>query len=482
MEKKIRHEAVNNKPPKDSPPNKDRKKMSLSRRIKLCVLKIQHLIEKDLWRSNAKGKKGFWHKVLRVLLIAIRSFNNDDLMRKSAALAYRSILAVVPLLAVLIGVAKGFGVQDMLRKSLEDIGPMHSEEWANIYSFVDNTLAYANSGLFMGVGIISLFYIVYVLLSDVELNLNIMWEIKSVRPIKERISTYLGLLFILPILIVTSSGITLAMRTMTSTFLGDYIILGKTASFLLRLTPFILIIFAFTGMFILLPNTKVRFVPAFIGGTLAGIIFQLFQLLYMSGVMWVSQYNAIYGSLAFFFLMLLWMQFTWVIILFSAKLAFAIQNIDHYFYINEVNNASRRYRDFLSLVVMHSITERFIREGDTKPHNAASLAEECSIPISMVESILQKLLSLGLIAEVLQGKNRHDGFYIPFNNPQSITAGEVLDRIDIDGSEDFDIDRTGHYNQLWDCIMKSRKGLTSPPCTLPLNELKTIPHNQQNSV
>ena len=186
---------------------------------------------------------------MRVLVVSVRGYTRDNIARRAASLAYRSILAIVPLLAILIGVAKGFGLQERFASALEEIGPMHRQEWESIYTFVENTLEYANGGLFMGIGLISLLYMVYNLLFDIEQNLNQVWGISSNRAVKSRIVIYLGLLLILPILMVTASGLTLTMRTLTSTFLGDYLILGGTASFMLKLVPFILIILAFTGCF-----------------------------------------------------------------------------------------------------------------------------------------------------------------------------------------------------------------------------------------
>lgn len=441
------------------------KKMSLFRRLKLYFLRVNHLVNKDIWRASQGKKQSFWRSLLRVLVVSVRGYTRDNIARRAASLAYRSILAIVPLLAILIGVAKGFGLQERFASALEEIGPMHRQEWESIYTFVENTLEYANGGLFMGIGLISLLYMVYNLLFDIEQNLNQVWGISSNRAVKSRIVIYLGLLLILPILMVTASGLTLTMRTLTSTFLGDYLILGGTASFMLKLVPFILIILAFTGLFLILPNTKVKFVPALIGGALAGAAFQLFQMLYMTGMVWISRYSAIYGSLAFFFLLLLWMQLTWTITLFSAKMAFAIQNIESFLYINEVNNASRRYTDFLTLVVFHSIIHRFIRNDGAKPHSIESISKECEIPVRMVCRIIDTLISLRLIVETIDEESRERGHFVPLTSPETITAGELFNMLDQNGTEDFEVDENTTYVDLWQATLDSRKGfeITSVP-------------------
>lgn len=455
-----------------APTSEPKQKMGVVRRLKLFFLRTNHLINKDIWRVSDKTKRPFWRSLLRVLIVSVRGYTSDNIARRASALAYRSILAIVPLFAILIGVAKGFGLQELFADALEELGPMHEAEWSSLYSFVDNTLEYANGGLFMGVGIISLLYMVYVLLFDIEQNLNQIWGIRANRSLKFRVITYLGLLLIMPILLVTASGLTLTMRTLTSTFLGDYLILGHTASFLLKLVPFILIIFAFTGLLLVLPNTKVKFLPAFIGGALAGTAFQLFQLLYMTGMVWISRYSAIYGSLAFFFLLLLWMHLTWIITLFCAKLAYAIQNIDSFLYINEVNNASRRYTDFLTLVVFHAIVYRFVEDENATPHSAESISKEHAIPIRMVQRIIELLLSLELIAEVIDTKSGDRGYFVPQNNPESITVGDLFALLDKKGTEDFEIEENKTYIELWEATLTSRKGYEMAPASLPIVQLR----------
>lgn len=457
-------------PPKKTYSKKE--KMSFTRKVKLFFFKIKHLITKEIWRTPPKGKRAIGIAILKVLVISIYGYKKDNIARRAASLAYRSILTIVPLLAILIGVAKGFGLQDTLSNALEELGPMHQDEWSNLYNFVENTLSYANGGLFMGVGLISLLYMVYILLFDMEQNLNQIWGIENNRSIKDRILTYLGLLLVMPLLLITASGLTLTMRTLTSTFLGDYLILGHTAFFLLKLMPFILIIFAFTGLLLILPNTKVKFLPAFFGGALAGTAFQLFQLLYMSGMVWIARYSAIYGSLAFFFLLLLWMHFTWLITLFCSKLSYAIQNIDNFFYIHEVNRASKRYTDFLTLVVLHSIFVRFSSLEEKKPHTAESISKEHSIPIKMVQQIINHLVSLDLITEIIDHKKNKRGYYIPLNDPNSLTVGDLLTQLDREGSEDFEIDEKGVYKELWKALLDTRAGFKQNLASIPIINLQ----------
>lgn len=447
-----------------------KKKMAYTRRIRLWVLKAVHFIERDIWRLSKEQKPSFFVSMLKVLTITIMSYPTDKIAQKASALAYSTVVAIIPLLAVIIGIAKGFGVQGFIANFFEQYGPMHEDEWKNVYAFIENTLNYTNSGLFVGVGLITLFYTVYSLLSTVEVNLNEVWEVPRDRSVKQQIIAYFSILLLVPIMMVAAGGITLAMSALRTTFLGEGIILSTTTAILLKLLPFAILIFTFTGLFMALPNTKVRFAPAFIAGTIAGVAFQLFQLLYVSGVVWASRYNAIYGSFATFFLLLLWMQLTWLIMLFCAKLAYVIQNIDSFFYFKEVENVSRRYSDFVTIVVASKIVECFLDPDTNKPYTAQTLAEDCAIPIRMVHKILEQLLRLGVIVEVLSGRKREGGYYLPAGDPERITAGYIYQLLDKKGREDFDIDKVGRFRAEWKTTLASRKGFKEPPASCKLKD------------
>lgn len=144
-----------------------------------------------------------------------------------------------------------------------------------------------------------------------------------------KITDYFSMFLLMPILIVISGGLSIFMSTSLK-YIEDFVLLAPILKFLIRLIPFVLTWFMFTGLYIYMPNTKVRFKPALISGILAGTAHQAFQFLYISGQLWVSRYNAIYGSFAALPLFLLWLQISWTICLFGAELTYAGQNIRNF--------------------------------------------------------------------------------------------------------------------------------------------------------
>ncbi|MCD7916674.1 MAG: YihY/virulence factor BrkB family protein [Tannerellaceae bacterium] len=190
-------------------------------------------------------------------------------------------------------------------------------------SYIDQ----AQGGVIVGIGLILLFYTVISLISAVEATFNDIWQIQKSRPWNRKIVDYMALFLIVPILMTISSGISLFISTIQSSFLSQYVFLTPIVDVLLNVAPFLIVTLIFTALYILLPNTKVHFLNGLIAGFVAGSAFQIFQYFYINGQIWVSKYNAIYGSFAFIPLLLLWLQLSWLICLFSAELSYASQNV-----------------------------------------------------------------------------------------------------------------------------------------------------------
>ena len=223
-------------------------------------------------------------------------------------------------------------------------------------------------------------------------------------------------------------------------------------------------------MYIVLPTVNVRFWPAFISGVLAGIVFQIFQALYISGILWISKYNAIYGSFAAVPLLLLWIQLSWTIVLFGAQLSFSIQNVRKFAFERDTTNVSRRYIDFITIVVASLIVKRFISD-ERRPHTADSLAEESKAPIRLVSEAIHRLLSIEAITEVNYAHDPKAEFFSPAIDPEKITVGFILDRIDRYGSEHFKVDNKVRFAPEWQAIEDSRQSLHIPPADTLLKNL-----------
>ena len=282
-----------------------------------------HCVTYDIWRiteNEVSGLKIIYLNIIKTIILAVRGFINDNLQTKASALTYNTLLAIVPLLAVLLGIAKGFGFQGTVRDELLDYFPGHEVELTKAFEFVDSYLVQAQGGVIIGIGLILLFYTVISLLSSIEDTFNDIWQIQKSRPWYRKISDYLALFIILPVLMTASSGISIFLSTLQNSFLSHYLFLTPVLELILNILPYVITSLAFAGLYISLPNTKVKFSNGIIAGTIAGCAFQFFQFLYISGQIWVSKYNAIYGSFAALPLLLLWLHQSWLIFLVCAQL------------------------------------------------------------------------------------------------------------------------------------------------------------------
>ncbi len=434
-----------------------------TKRIGFLFKRVGRFFDREIWhveRNEIKGIKGFGINALKVLYLTIDGFTRDQIGRKATSLAYSTVLAIIPLLAVVVGIAKGFGIQDYISDFLYEYLPTHRTELNQAFDYVENYLTHVRSGYFVGIGLVLLFYTVFNLLTTIENTFNEIWEIDHNRPLGSRVANYMGMLLLLPVMITISSGLTLMMSTVNNTFLSEYAIIGPVAEQLFNILPYVLIIFVFTGLFMALPNTKVHFIPALISSTIAGIAFQIFQMLYINGVLWITKYNAIYGSVAAFLLLLLWMQLTWMITLLSAKLCYAIQNVDNFYYHKESARISRRYHDFLALIIVGHIMKRFVDPNQSELYDAPSLAKVCDMPIVLTRRIVGELLNVGVITEVVNRKKDHrNPYFLPAIAPTQLTVGMLLEKIDRFGTENFKVDSSTRFAGEWQLIKESREGL-----------------------
>ena len=182
-----------------------------------------------------------------------------------------------------------------------------------------------------------------------------------------------------------------------------------------------------------MPNTKVKLKHALISGVLAGTAHQAFQFLYISSQLWVSRYNAIYGSFAALPMFLLWLQISWTICL----------------------NISRRYRDFISILIMSLIAKRF--EKNEPPYTAEDISEECQIPIRLTNQTLYELQEINLLHEVVTDAKSQDIAYQPSMDINKLNVALLLDKLDTHGSEDFKIDKDKEFHGQWETLMKARE-------------------------
>ncbi len=408
----------------------------------------------DVWRMTAENVSGtvrYLINIVKALFLSVRFFISDRMMEKASALTYYTLLSIVPIFALILGIAKGFNVQDMLEDTIASAETGQNETITYIFRFADSYLEHSKTGVIMGIGIVLLLWVIYGLIGNVESVFNQIWQQKKGRSTVRKVTDYLSIMIIIPLLIFLVCGFQIFTHTILNN-IGIEVI-SETLRVLFKVIPYLLIIIVFTFVYIVIPNAKVNFTNALIAGAVAGVGFIFFQNIYLSGQIWVSKYNAIYGSFAALPLLLLWLQMSWVICLYGAELSFAAQNMRNFEFEKDTQNISRRYYDFLCIVVTGLIYSQFPKRKFTTEEIATTL----HLPSKLTGNIISHLHDLNVIDETINNEDQEDDHvWNPGQPVGEYSIGQLLEDMDIQGSTDFRYDYTDLFKQEWQTLLKVR--------------------------
>lgn len=405
-------------------------------------------------------------RIIKTINLTVSSFLNRGLQIKSMALTYSTVLALVPMIALLVAIGRGFGLQKSMQEELFRLFPAQEKAISTALTFVDSYLSSATSGVFVGVGIIVLLWTLVSLLSSIEDAFNSIWYVKETRSLYRKISDYIAICMMIPILMICQSGLSIFM----STVIQDNINLPYITPLLnrvLEMAPLFLSWLAFSLSFKLIPNIGVKFRYAAIAGAICAIAFQVIQLLFVNGQIYVSKYNAIYGSFAFLPLLLIWLQLSWMVLLSGCVLTYSLQNVFTFSYMGNSDIISDNAWHNAALVIAAVIAKRF--SAGKKPLTEVQLATRYKIPVRLVNDIVCKLEKAKLVYFV---KLDEDEFGIsPAMQIEQFSVGDYFRVIDATGNNmampDFDLT----YSELIAVITPLRKAAYANSSTILLRDL-----------
>ena len=268
-------------------------------------------------------------KIYRIVFLTIRFFTAKRVMTQASALTYSTLLAIVPILAVVFAIARGFGYNKYIELWFLDTLSSQPQAAEAIVGFVNGYLIHTQSGLFLGIGLIFMLYTVLMLMNNVEETFNQIWQVSNSRPIIRSFTNYLAMFLLFPIFVIITTGLSVFMATIANSLKGSEV-LGPAVHTLLDYSPYLLLSLLFIGLYVYMPNTKVKVSCAVVPGILAGVAMHLLQMFYIHSQIWVTGYNAIYGSFAALPLFMLWVQISWTICLFGAQLTYTNQNMNRF--------------------------------------------------------------------------------------------------------------------------------------------------------
>ena len=336
-------------------------------------------------------------RLLRGIYTLARDLTEGQLTLHATSLVYTTLLSLVPLLAVSFSVLKAFGVhnkiQPVLLRLLEPLGMKGVEITVQILVFVENIKV----GVLGALGLVLLLYTVVTLLQKIELAFNYTWRVERPRPLMQRVTQYLSVLTVGPVLVFSALGITATL--MSSAFTQAIIAatpLGHVISALTRLAPYLLIIVAFTFVYIFVPNTKVNFRSALFGGITAGVLWQLTGWGFATFVVTSTRYTAVYSGFAILIMFMFWMYLSWLILLVGASIAYYHQHPEQLTVRRRDLRLSNRVKERLALLIVALVGQRFYRSQQA--WTTGHYAQHLQVPIDVVARIVDALELYGLLA------------------------------------------------------------------------------------
>jgi membrane protein len=349
-----------------------------------------------LWELEPGAYRGLRRSALRYLQITtlvLKKFLEDRCLLHASALTFSTLLSIVPFFALAFALLKGFGVQSRLEPLiLGQVAAGSQEIVTRIVTYINNTNV-ASLGV---MGLIALIITVITLLGNIEDAFNVIWGVRETRSFYHKFSNYLGVLVSAPLLMVAATGVTTSLQSQTivqwlirDTYLGDALLLG------FRCIPYLSVWLALVFVYTFIPNIRVRFKSALIGGILAGTLWQIAQWGYIHFQVGVARYNAIYGALATLPVFMIWIYTGWLIILFGVEVIYAHQNIRTFRSEVQCPIISQRLKELFALAILRNIACAFHHNLPT--WNAERLAEELHAPLRVVQEIITQLEKTGYL-------------------------------------------------------------------------------------
>lgn len=429
----------------------------------------------DIWRIRTRDlprSKSLLIRNIRILLLTIRGVTEDRCLLRASALTFYSVLSIVPIVAMLFGIAKGFGFENKISDFLTERFEGQERVIEQVVVFAQAQLENVKGGLVAGIGIALLFYAIIKILSHIESAFNDIWGVKKSRSFTRKITDYLSLFIISPVLFLISSTATVAIRSGAKIIIGKISLIGIFSPVIfsmLKFLPYCILWVLFSFLYIFIPNTRVRFRSGIIGGVIAGTTYEVFQWIYIHFQIVFAKYNAIYGSFAALPLFFIWLQVSWLIVLAGAEIAFAHQNESTYEFEQDCLNANQYIKRLLSLGMVHLLVRRFIKGEHA--WTASQIAHKLEAPIRLIQDLLYGLSSSGILSET-HSDSESEVAYQPAIDPDTITIKYILDVLERSGSQNIPYEHSKAFTDISESMREFSTLIEESPANLRLRDIE----------
>ncbi len=366
------------------------------------------------------GVRGALMRVARFPAALLRDLLDGDLNMRAMSLVYTTLLSIVPLMAFSFSILKGLGEQGGLESFLmqffRPMGPAAVELTSRVMGFVDNV----RGGVLGSLGVAFLLYTVITTIQKVESSFNFVWRVEKPRSWGRRLSEYISVMIIAPIVLFSVVGLfATAQSTALSQWLQRTAGLGPAFDLIAQVGPYVIVAAFFSFAYSFIPNTRVRILPALLGGVFAGVLWALVGRVFATFIAYSTQMTAIYTGFAIVLSVLVWIYLNWLILLTGAQLSFYAQYPQYLPHGHHPVELTGRAREYLGVSAMHLIGRDYA-QGRTR-WTTSALASELDVPGVALASVLSSLES----AELLLATEKE--FWVPARAMENIHVLEIID-------------------------------------------------------
>lgn len=361
-------------------------------------------------------------KGLRFVYAVLRDVIAGEITLRAMGLVYITILSIVPAVAIIFSIMKGFGFHRRLKPFIDNfvqpLGDKGAEITDQIMFFVENV----QGNVLAGLGLVMLFVTTVSMAQKVEDSFNFIWRVDRPRGMAQRLSEYLSLMLIVPVVMITA--VTLIAGVKSSAIMqqiSELQPIGATLLLIGNVAPYLLVILGFTLVYWFLPNTRVRLVAAFMGGLTGGLLWASAGVLFATFVANSARTLSIYSTFAIAILALIWLYLCWLILLVGAIVSYYTQNPERLRIGYRQVILGGRQREQIALSLM-SMTAAAFRDGSAQP-TLAEAGEALKLPSILLSPVADRLVSAGLLA-----RGDKDQLY-PRRDPDGILLSSIVEAV-----------------------------------------------------
>lgn len=438
----------------------------------MSIEQIKEFFSEKIWQISKDELSLFQYVVVSILkriILAIKFFIDKDVISTASALTYSTLLAIVPVIAVLYAIANGFGFSKYIEEWLLSALSSQPQAANVIIGFVHSYISHTHSGVILGIGLLFMLWTVLMLIHNIETAFNQIWQVEEQRTWIRKVTDYLAMFFLAPIIIVLQSGISIFLATIAKE-MEEYMLLGPMVRMFIGFMPYVITSVVFVVLYMFMPNTRVKFKDAVIPGILAGVAMQMLQFFYIHCQVFLSGYNAIYGSFAALPLFMLWVQLSWTICLFGAELTYTSQNLEEFAFLANPNDLSLRSKYKYCALLMHHICNNF--KNDQSHPTALQLKKETGIPIRIVKDLLNILVDVRILSVSTTDKENEEASYQPHSSLEHCNMGKLIETLEkySRGDKEHKI-KVSELEGKWKDVTQIHKEYLDKLKEIPLSEL-----------